>query len=218
VTEAATIRVLIADSDSATRSGVRLSLAGQGFEICAEAGDAPTAVAAARRERPDVCLMEVELPGDGIAAAELVTEALPRTKVVLLSSTADDESLFAALLAGVRGYLPKDMDPDRLPAVLRAVLQGEMALPRALTARVVDELRAARRGRHASALARRGVELSRRESGVLELLDRGLDTHAIARELGISAVTVRRHVSEIIRKLRVDDRAAALKLVREAPE
>jgi DNA-binding NarL/FixJ family response regulator len=162
--------------------------------------------------------MAAELPGDGIAAAELLTETLPRTKVVLLSSTADDEPLFAALLAGVRGYLPKDMNPDRLPAALHAVLDGEMALPRALTVRVVDELRAARRGRHGAVLARLGVELSQRESGVLELLDRGLDTHAIARELGISAVTVRRHVSEILRKLRVDDRAGALRLVRETPE
>jgi two-component system NarL family response regulator len=100
------------------------------------------------------------------------------------------------------------------PLALHGVLNGEAALPRALTGAVLDELRAREHGRHATELARLGVQLTSREREVLELLDQGLTTAMIGERLSISAVTVRRHVSEVVRKLGVPDREAALRLLR----
>jgi DNA-binding NarL/FixJ family response regulator len=210
------VRVLIADHDAASRSGVRLSLESNGFEVCGEADSARRAAELARRERPAVCLIEADLPGGGIAAAEQVLAGAPEAAVVMLSATVDDERLLAAVRAGARGYLLKDMDPERLPAALRGVLDGEAALPRALMGRVLEELRAIEHGRHAGELSRLGVKLTRREREVLEQLDRGLSTAEIGEQLSISAVTVRRHVSEILRKLSASDREAALRLLRDA--
>ena len=210
------IRVLIADHDGAGRAGVRLSLEGHGFVVCGETDTASGAGEAARRERPDVCLIEADLPGGGIAAAERVLTSVPDTVVVMLSATADDDKLLAAVRAGARGYLLKDMDPERLPNALRGVLDGEAAVPRALMGRVLEELRAIEHGRHAGELARLGVKLTRREREVLEQLDRGLSTAEIGKVLSISAVTVRRHVSEILKKLSASDRETALRLLRDA--
>jgi DNA-binding NarL/FixJ family response regulator len=135
---------------------------------------------------------------------------------VILSGSASDDDLFACVRAGARGYLSPGMDPARLPSALRGVLDGEAALPRALVGRVLDELRARDLGRHANELARLGVQLTQRESDVLDLLERGLGTSEMAERLGISAVTVRRHVSEVLRKLGTPDRESAVRLLRRA--
>ena len=209
------IRVLVADHDGSSRAGVRLSLGNHGFEVCGEAGSADAAVEAASREEPDVCLIEADLPGDGVVAAARVLAEVPRTAVVMLSARFDDERLFAAVRAGARCYLLKDMDPARLPQALRGVLNGEAALPRRLVGRVLDELHSHAHGRHAKELAQLGVRLTPREREVLEALDRGLGTSEIGEELGISAVTVRRHVSQLLQKLSAPDRQAALRLLRE---
>jgi len=210
----APVRVLVVDDDRASRAGVRLALTGHGFDVCAEADSADAAIEAARREQPDVCLVEAGLPGGGVAAAEGILSARSETVVVMLSAAVDHEQLFAAMRAGARGYLLKDMDPARLPKAIRGVLNGEAALPRVLMGAVLDEFRAREHGRHASALGRLGVELTPRERQVLELLDRGRETAEIGEQLSISAVTVRRHVSEILRKLRAPDRESALRLLR----
>ena len=211
-------RVVIADSDTSSRTGIRLSLHAGGFDVCAEADDAETAVASARRERPDVCLIEPELSGDGVEAAARIAQELPRTAVVMLGRDVDDDRLFAALLAGARGYLPKDMDPARLPQTLRGVLSGEVAMPRRLVGRLLERVRERELGVHAARLAELGVDLTRRERDVLERLDRGLGTREIGDDLAISTVTVRRHVSEIVRKLGAADREAALRLLRPATD
>ena len=191
-----------------------MSLDGRSFEICAEAETADAAVVAAGRERPDVCLIEADLPGGGVDALERVLAAAPGTMVVMLSASVDDERLLAAVRAGARGYLLKDMDPHRLPLALRGVLDGEAALPRALVVRVLEELHALEHGRHAHELSRLGVDLTTRERQVLELLERGLATAEIGEQLTISSVTVRRHVSELLRKLDVPDRQAAVRRLR----
>jgi DNA-binding NarL/FixJ family response regulator len=209
-------RVLIADAQASTRAGIRMALDRHGFTVCAEVTNADDAVAAAIRERPDVCLIDASLPGGGITAAEEISTRAPDAAIVMLSGSAGDDELFACVRAGARGYLSKDMDPGRLPFALRGVLSGEAAVPRPLVARMLEELRARERGRHASQLARLGVELTRREREVLGLLERGLQTSEMAERLEISSVTVRRHLSELLRKLGVPDREAAVRLLRGA--
>ena len=207
------ITVLLADDHAAVRAGIRLALAGEGFNVVAEAADGPGAVEAALRERPDIALLDVKMPGGGIKAAEEIVDALPTTTVVMLTVSRDDDDLFAALRAGAAGYLLKDTDPGRLPFALRGVLEGEAALPRGLVARLIDEFRTRGKRRRLPLMRQRGVELTEREWEVLEFLHDGLSTAEIADRLSISPVTVRRHVSEILKKLRVTSREEAVRLL-----
>lgn len=203
---------MLADDHAAARLGVRLALEDGGFHVVAEAVDARSAVEAALQHRPDLCLLDVYMPGRGIAAAAELAEALPDMPIVMLTVSDTSEDLFEALHAGACGYLLKDTDPQRLPYALAAVLDGEAPLPRVLTARLITEFR--RRGSERRTPDADGslVTLSERESEVLELLHAELSTKQIAHRLGISPVTVRRHISDLVRKLRVPDRDAALKL------
>jgi two-component system, NarL family, nitrate/nitrite response regulator NarL len=212
------LTVLIADDHAPTRAGVRGALGEGGFVVVAEANRADAAVEGALRERPDVCVLDINMPGSGIAVAARITEQLPDTAVVMLTVSREDEDLFASLRAGALGYLLKDMDPGRLAAALRGVLSGEAALPRTLVARVIGEFRAAERTPSLPLVRRRGAKLTAREWEVLELLREQLSTAQIAHRLGLSAVTVRRHVSSILAKLRVPDRRAMARLFEEDAE
>jgi DNA-binding NarL/FixJ family response regulator len=205
------LRVLIADDHPMTRVGVRLALERGGFEVCAEAGDALGAVEAAERERPDICLLDIQMPGSGIWAAQEIATHVPETAIVMLTVSRSDSDLFDALRAGASGYLLKDTDPERLPFALRGVLEGEAALPRHLVALVIDEFR--ERGRRRPLLKRRGVVLTDREWEVLELMSQGHSTFEIADRLFIEPVTVRTHVSAILKKLQVSSRKEALQLL-----
>ena len=210
--------VLLADDHEAIRSGVRETLEEAGFEVCAEAADASDAVKAALRERPQVCLLDVHMPGSGIRAAGEIAAALPDTAVVMLTVSRNDEDLFDALRAGAAGYLLKDIDPERLAHALHGVLSGEAALPRTLVARVIDQFRTSSPGRRMALVGQRGAELSSREWRVLQLLGEGLTTKQIGERLFISPVTVRRHVSSTLAKLDVPDRAAAVELLERSFE
>jgi DNA-binding NarL/FixJ family response regulator len=203
-------RVVIADDQPPTRMGVRLALEGGGFVVCAEEETGPGAVAAALRDPPDVCLLDVDMPGGGIEAAETIHAQLPQTQVVMLGASENDHDLFAALEAGASGYLLKAMDPARLGPALHGVLRGEAALPRTLTARLIEEFRA--RARRPSLTRRSGNELTNREWEVLDCLAESLSTRRIAKRLFISETTVRRHVSSILRKLDVPSRQAAVEV------
>lgn len=207
------IRVLIADDHPPTRAGVRIALEGGGFEICAETGDAQSAIEAALRELPDVCLLDIHMPGDGIHAAEAISHELPDAAVVMLTVSREDTDLFDALRAGASGYLLKDIDPARLPLALHGVLEGEAALPRQLVALLIEEFRERRRRRRIPLRGRRHAELTDREWEVLQLMRHGAGTEEIAGRLFISAVTVRTHVSAILRKLHVQTREAAIELL-----
>jgi DNA-binding NarL/FixJ family response regulator len=206
------LTILIADDHAPTRAGVRAVL-GDGFAVVAETDRADLAVEIALRERPDICLLDIHMPGSGVAAAARITEQQPGTVVVMLTVSRDDDDLFAALRAGASGYLLKDMDPARLVPALRGVLAGEAALPRTLVARVVEEFRSAESRPSLPFVRRRGARLTAREWEVLELLRERLTTAQIAHRLGLSAVTVRRHVSSILAKLRVPDRRAMERLL-----
>jgi DNA-binding NarL/FixJ family response regulator len=207
----AEIRVLIADDHAPTRADVREILeADPRFRVVAEAADAASAVEKAVTERPDVCLLDIHMPGSGVAAAWEVSARLPQTKIVMLTVSRDDSHLFTALRAGASGYLLKDMDATRLPHALRDVLEGKAAMPRDLTARLVEEFRD-RGPRRRTALAEGSyATLTSREWQVLDLLRQELSTAEIARRLTLSPVTVRTHVNNILRKVRAPDRKALL--------
>jgi DNA-binding NarL/FixJ family response regulator len=205
------MRVVIADDHPMTRVGVRIALERDGFEICAEADDAATAVEAAQRERPDICLLDIQMPGSGIHAAEEIARKVPDAAIVMLTVSRSDRDLFDALRVGASGYLLKDTDPERLPLALRGVLDGEAALPRHLVSLVIEEFR--ERGRRRPLLKKRGVVLTDREWEVLELMSQGLTTFEIADRLFIEPVTVRTHVSAILKKLHVSSRKEALQLI-----
>jgi DNA-binding NarL/FixJ family response regulator len=187
-----------------------------GCTVCAEAATADDAVAAALRERPDVCLIDVRMPGNGIRAVAEIAAGLPGTPIVMLTVSSEAEDLVNAVTAGAAGYLLKDMDPRRLPSAVRAAIAGESPIPGLLTARLIEEFR--RRARSTLAIGGgRRVELTHREWDVLELLADGASTAAMAQRLSIDRVTVRRHISDLLRKLEVVSRDAAARLFRMAP-
>lgn len=204
--------VLLADDHPGIRATVREALTAAHWRVVAEAASAEEAISAALAQHPDVCLLDIRMPGGGITAASAIVKELPGTAVVMLTVSRDDDDLFASLIAGARGYLLKDVDPARLPQALQAVCAGEAALPRGLVSRLVEEFRERdRRTRRSGnpALAR----LTEREWGVLQLLHGGATTSSIAERFVVSPVTVRTHVSSILRKLQVPDRASALRLL-----
>ena len=203
-------RIVIAEHDVPTRAGARLALEQDGFIVAAEEETASGAIAAVLRDPPDVCLLDVDVPGGAIQAAHMITSRLPETHVVMLAEAATDEDVFAALDAGASGYLLKEMHSSRLGTTLRDVLNGRAALPRELTARVIAEFRA-RAQQRTTLLTRPGEnDLTRREWEVLDCLRAGLSTRRTARRLFISETTVRRHVGSILKKLDVETRAAAV--------
>lgn len=204
------IRVVVADDHAPTRAGVRASLDVQGFEVVAEAASARTAVAAAIDLRPDVCLLDIHMPGSGIAAAAEISRRLPNCAVVMLSYSRDDDDLFDALRAGARGYLLKDMDPDRIGPALQGVLAGEAALPRTLVSKVLQEFQGRSR-RKLFTKSQRPTQLTSREWEIMELLRDGLSTDDVAKRLFIAPGTVRVHVSSVLKKLQVPDRATAIR-------
>jgi DNA-binding NarL/FixJ family response regulator len=204
--------VVIADDHPVIRLGVRKALTRGGFDVVAEAASRDGAVNAVQRKRPDLCLLDISMPGGGLQAAEKLAELAPQTRVVMLTVSIVTDDVLAALRAGAVGYLTKDTSPDRLPAALCGVLKGEAALPRALFGRVLRE------SRDFTALAadpvRVGdVALTPRESEILRLLNAGMTTLDVGEALSISPITVRRHVSRAVAKLGVADREAAFQTI-----
>jgi DNA-binding NarL/FixJ family response regulator len=201
-----TARVLVADDHPVTRMGIRQALEGEAFMVCAEVGDAEAAVAAAVREQPDICLLDVHMPGSGLMAAERITDLVPGAAIVMISASTDDTTVFAALRAGAVGFLLKDAVFGRLAEALLGVLNGEAAVPREMTARLIDEFRRGTRIQRLSC----GVSLTSRETDVLELLLQGLGTADIGSRLYLANATVRTHVAALLRKFSVTDRSALI--------
>lgn len=208
------IRIVMADDHARMRGKVRQALESSGCVVCAEGATAEEAVTLTLEHRPDVALLDIHMPGSGIQAAREISKSLPTTAIVMLTQSAEDDDLFDALRAGASGYLLKDTDPARLVHALRGVLDGEAAMPRRLVARVMDEFQAPARRRFVRSSSAAG-KLSTREWEVMELLAEGLTTEAVAQRLFLSPTTVRVHVSSVLRKLRVKDRASAFNVLRD---
>ncbi|HEX4804458.1 MAG TPA: response regulator transcription factor [Conexibacter sp.] len=204
---------VLADAHPVARLAMRHALGRVRVRVVDEAADAAGAVRAVRARRPSICLLDAQLPGGGIVAADRITSAVPETRVVVLFESCADEQLIAALHAGAAGCLLRDIQPEALGRAVRATLAGEAPLPRAATARVIAALRARSQARRVRTVAGTWTQLSVRESQVLELMQRELTTGEIATRLGISAVTVRRHLSGTLRRLGAPNRDAALRLV-----
>jgi two-component system nitrate/nitrite response regulator NarL len=213
-----TATVLVADDHAPTREDVRAAIeADPRFTVVALVGDAADAVQAAVRERPDVALLDMRMPGSGAAAAWEITARLPATRAVMLTVSRSDDDLFAALRAGVSGYLLKDMPFDSIGDALADVLEGHVALPPELVSRLVEEFRDSAPRRRALLGQGAGAQLTSREWQVLDLLRQGMSTGDIARRLYVSPATVRSHVAAVLRKLRVPDRDSAIRLFEEEP-
>ena len=204
--------VLIADDEAAFRRGVRKALEADGFLVVTEVGDASSALAAATRLRPDVCLIEPELPGGGLSAIGRIAKVSPKTLIVALSRSDRGDDVVAAFTRGASGYLLKKAGGERLGVTLRAAVRGEPALSRSLVPHLVGEIR---RGSSRRLVLPDGpVTLTAREWEVGELLREGRSTGEIAERLGVSPVTVRRHVSLLLQKLGVESREAAVETLR----
>lgn len=206
-------RVVMADDHPVFRDGLRVLLESlPSIELIGEAADGDAAVALTEQLRPDVVLMDLGMPGrNGIDATRAITARTPSTAVLVLTMFEDDESVFSAMRAGARGYLLKDSDRDELVRAIDIIGHGG-AIFGAGVARRVQAFFAGAGGRRAEPFP----DLTAREREVLDRIARGEANPVIASRLGISPKTVRNHVSTILDKLMVADRAQAIVRAREA--
>ena len=209
--EPARTHVLIAAEQQPMRAGLRLALEPEAR--CTEVADAESAVATAVRERPDICLLGLETADRSLGTLSRIVSQVPSTVVILLGDEVDEEQFMAALRVGASGYLPQGLDPARLPHVVRSALRGESVVPRRFVSRLIAELRGRDRRRSLLLSGEARVTLTPREWEVAERLTRGATTAEIAGELGLSPVTVRRHVGSLEQKLGVTTRADVVRLL-----
>jgi DNA-binding NarL/FixJ family response regulator len=209
-----TLRVLIADDQTVVRDGLTL-LVGliDGFEVTATATDGAEAVELAERERPDVVLMDLRMPNvDGAEATRRIRNSLPETQVLVLTTYADDDSLFPALQAGARGYLTKDASAEEIEQAIRAVAGGRTHLDPQIQQRLVAAVLGAEAPKHAEeAPSPLPDDLTPREAEVLKLIAAGLSNAEIAEALVVSAATVKTHVNRVFYKTGARDRAQAVR-------
>jgi DNA-binding NarL/FixJ family response regulator len=200
-------RILLVDDHEVVRLGLKSLLERHPqFEIVGEAASAREALEQVENNHPDVVVMDIRLPGtSGIEACEEITSRFPETRVLMLTSYAEDEMLFSAIRAGASGYVLKQIDGEELVRALEAVARGEALLDPAVTQRVFQEVRRAVKEEEASAF----VHLSQQEKHVLLLVSEGRTNREIAKALFLGEGTVRNYVSSILSKLGVSNRAEA---------
>lgn len=204
------ITVAIVEDHPTFRLGLSNRLAQEpDLTVVAEVGDGDTAIDVITEHRPDVALVDLNLPGmDGVSLIRALRTASPDTGALVLTML-DDDSVFVALQAGARGYLLKDAQPSQIVAAIRTVASGDLVLAPATAERLLGRGTATSRKRHFP-------ELSDREHDVLELLGRGLTNTAIGRELGLTDKTVRNYVSNVITKLQARTREEAAERARDS--
>lgn len=199
------MRVLIADDHALFRDGLRSLLEARGIDVVAEARNGREAVELARRERPDVVLMDLAMPEvGGLAATRIISADLPDVRVVVLTASEEDADLFEAIKSGAQGFLPKDIEARRLFELLDGVTRGEPALTPGLARKLLDEF--AQPG--AARQERPSAQLTDRERDVLELLVQGVTSNReLAERLVVSENTVKYHLRNILAKLHLENRA-----------
>lgn len=209
------VRVLIADDHRLFREGVRSLLASlANVEVVGEAASGEEAVALSASTQPDIVLMDIQMPGlNGIEATRRILNDSPQAGIIVLTMYDDDDSVFAAMRAGARGYLLKGADQSELVRAIEAVATGEALFSPAIARRLIAFFTALRRETAAQIAF---PDLTEREREVLDLIAAGLNNTQIAQRLVLSGKTVRNHVSNIFSKLQVADRAQAIVRAREA--
>jgi DNA-binding NarL/FixJ family response regulator len=222
----AAIRILIADDHLFYREGVRTLLKGvPDIEIVGDATNGGEAVARAAQLQPDIVLMDIKMPGlNGIEATRHILQHQPQIGVVVVTMFDDDETVFAVMRAGARGYLLKDADREELLRAISAVHRGEAIFSPAIAQRMVQYFAGLTRRTSApertidgsSGSARPFPELTDREHEIMELIAQGQSNPAIAERLVLSVKTVQNHVSSILGKLQAADRAQAIVRARDA--
>jgi DNA-binding NarL/FixJ family response regulator len=205
-----TIRLLIADDHRFFRDGVRAVLqAVEGFDVVGEAGNGADAIEQAAALQPDVILMDLKMPGlNGIDATRSILRASPHTGVIVVTMFEDTDSVLAAMRAGARGYILKDTDEEELIRSIRAVANGEALFGPAVARRLLNYITDVTPRASSAAFP----ELTDREREVLKLMVEGLNNQEIADRLVVSLSTVKYLISNILSKLRVDNRVAAVTL------
>jgi DNA-binding NarL/FixJ family response regulator len=205
-----TLRVLIADDHPLYRDGLRTALAAAGFDVVGEAADGRQAVALSLELQPDVVIMDLDMPGmGGIEATRRITHDSPHVAILVLTMLADDESVFAALRAGARGYLLKGAAQAEIVRAVQTVADGGGVFGASVARRVMEHFS----GQHASEPF---PELTEREREILGMVAAGQNNAAIAARLALAPKTVRNHISNILTKLHVSDRAQAIIRARTA--
>ena len=201
------VRILIADDHSVVRAGLRALLERQGhFRVVAEAGTGEEAIAKAQEHHPDVAVLDIRMPGlSGIEACRRIIEAVEGCRVIMLTSYAEDELLFAAVQAGASGYILKRIGDNELVQAVERVSRGEGMLDPAMTSAVFAEMRKANQAQQAAAFS----DLTTQEMAVLALVAEGLTNRQIAVKLYLGEGTVRNYVSSILAKIGVSNRAEA---------
>ena len=208
------LRVMLVDDHSLVRSAIRQAISAPDVEVVGEATSAEEALALAISLRPDVLLLDVDLPGmTGVQLVRELAPRLPETKIVMLTVSTSRRDVSDAIRNGAYGYLTKDLSPEALLRSVRGIRSGDLPMPRAMAAKVLEDLARAARG--AGPVASSVSSLSAREEEVLRLLASGLTDREIGDGLQISPRTVESHVGSVLRKLGVRNRAEAARRYRE---
>jgi DNA-binding NarL/FixJ family response regulator len=201
------VRILLADDHALFRDGVASLLGAWGHDVVGQVPDGDAAVATALRLRPDLVLMDVAMPGGGLAATRRLATEAPEIGIVMLTASEDVDDLFAAIKAGARGYLLKNLESGELRGMLGAVERGEAAITPAIAARILAELARPEPATAAPSGELDPDHLTERELDVLQLVVRGLRNKEIAAGLGISENTTKFHLRNILDKLHAQNRA-----------
>jgi DNA-binding NarL/FixJ family response regulator len=208
------LRVMLVDDHSLVRSAIRQAITAPDVEVVAEAASAEEALDLAPRLRPDVLLLDVDLPGmTGVQLVRELAPRLPDTKIVMLTVSTSRRDVADAIRNGAYGYLTKDLSPEALLRSVRGIRSGDLPMPRAMAAQVLEDLARAARGAGPASDSIAG--LSTREEEVLRLLADGLTDREIGEGLQISPRTVESHVGSVLRKLGVRNRAEAARRYRD---
>jgi len=207
-----TIRLVVVDDHILFREGlIAIMRSASDIEVVGQAGTVREAIEMVHLLKPDLVLMDYGLPdGTGVEATQAILKEYPECKIVFLTMSAEDDDLFAAIRGGAKGYLLKDMHPQKLVAALRSVQDGQSALSRAMTLRVMEELSRSRKTDYPAE-----ITLTHREVDVLRAIATGLSNQDIANHLFITENTVKYHVHSILDKLKLSSRKEAAVYARE---